>query len=121
MSKYKTTKRLFPDCLPIEESITAIAFDEDPIRGATVRVGGSSGSIASGYLNGNSFDYPNDEHLFRLGWFLTSSVTSLLTTPRGRMVATCLGLPAQALIGTTNETISSGCVQFHCPSLHSCH
>lgn len=97
--------RLFPECLPIDESITAIAFDEDPVRGATVRIGGSSGSIASGYLNGNSFDYPNDEHLFRLNWFLSSSCTSLLTTPGGRMIATSL---TQALIGTTNETISSG-------------
>ena len=35
---------LYPDCLPVDETITAISFDER--HTASVRIGGDQGSIA---------------------------------------------------------------------------
>ncbi|GAA5879915.1 hypothetical protein JCM3774_005677, partial [Rhodotorula dairenensis] len=49
--------------------------------------------------------YPNDEERWRTGWFCSSKITSLKTC-RDRIVATCLGQPAQAIVGTTHDNFS---------------
>lgn len=44
LGRAEPTRRLSPDCLPMDEGIDRIAFDDrDP---NVLRVGGSSGSIA---------------------------------------------------------------------------
>ncbi len=44
MSRLKSTRVLYPDCLPIDEAITALSFDER--HPGCLRIGGDQGSIA---------------------------------------------------------------------------
>ncbi|ORY83547.1 hypothetical protein BCR35DRAFT_331198 [Leucosporidium creatinivorum] len=106
MGRLRTSRTIYPDCLPMDESIGVVCFDElDP---SLMRVGGSNGSIATGSLSrarNEEAYYPNDEQGWRTGWVLPARITSLLTCG-DRMLATCLGPPAQAIVATTQENIS---------------
>ncbi|GAA5977141.1 hypothetical protein JCM10908_004870 [Rhodotorula pacifica] len=105
-TKLGSVRTVYPDCLPMDDSIQHISFDQrNPL---TLRVGTSNGTIATGYLARppDEIDmYPNDEQGWRTGWFCSSKITSLKTSG-DRIVATCLGPPAQAIVGTTNDNIS---------------
>ncbi|GAA5955723.1 hypothetical protein JCM21900_000898 [Sporobolomyces salmonicolor] len=106
LSRFSSVRILYPDCLPMDESIVQLSFDDrDP---SVLRVGGSNGSIATGFLSRTANDtayYPNDEFGWRTGWFFPSKITSLRTCGE-RILATCLGPPAQAIVGTTRDNIS---------------
>ncbi|POY70044.1 hypothetical protein BMF94_6954 [Rhodotorula taiwanensis] len=97
---------VYPDCLPMDDAIQHLSFDEtDP---ATLRIGTSGGTIATGQLVRDEEErsmYPNDEQNWRTSWMCSSKITSLHTS-KHRIVATCLGPPAQAIIGTTDDNIS---------------
>ncbi|GAA5847340.1 hypothetical protein JCM5353_007762 [Sporobolomyces roseus] len=109
LSRYELQQTIYPECLPMEEEIVKLSFDE--MRPETIRLGGSSGTIATGDLNRNESEngfggyYPNDDFGFRSNWFAPNKITSL-NTSRNRVIATCLGPPAQAIVGTTMNTIS---------------
>lgn len=101
------TVTVYPDCLPIEDTIDHISVDEN--NPEIVRIGGSSGSIATGNISPRprkreDFYFGEDEG-WRTSWFLPSRITSLQTCG-DRILATCIGPPAQALVGTTNDNIS---------------
>ncbi|GAA5906577.1 uncharacterized protein JCM6883_004522 [Sporobolomyces salmoneus] len=113
LSRFESTRIIYPECLPNEEEIVKLSFDElDP---AVLRIGGSSGTIATGNLRGreelNEYlgYYPNDEFGFRTNWFAPNKITSLKTSGQ-RVLATCLGPPAQAIVSTTSNTISMASV-----------
>lgn len=98
LSRLSPARTTYPDCLPMDDTILHLAFDDvDPAR---VRVGTSNGTIACvsslyfpsrplthalrTYSTGNlapSADelayFPNDEERWRTGWFLPSKITSL--------------------------------------------
>ncbi|BGP26174.1 DDB1- and CUL4-associated factor 4 [Rhodotorula toruloides] len=97
---------MYPDCLPLDDTILLLAFDDfDPAR---LRVGTSNGTIATGNLAPSADEsayFPNDEERWRTGWFLPNKITSLKSSGKW-MVATCLGPPAQAVIATTQDSIS---------------
>ncbi|GAA5943876.1 hypothetical protein JCM10213_009015 [Rhodosporidiobolus nylandii] len=106
LSRSTATRTLFPDCLPLDDSITHLSFDER--CPSILRVGGSNGIIASGNLARETDEtayFPNDEERWRTGWFFPSKITSLQTCG-DRVLATCLGPPAQAVVGTTTDSIS---------------
>ncbi|GAA5984535.1 hypothetical protein JCM5350_004752 [Sporobolomyces pararoseus] len=118
LARFESTRIIYPDCLPNEEEIVKLSFDElDP---AVLRIGGSSGTLATGNLagrpeledyttGGGGSYYPNDEFGFRTNWFAPNKITSLETSGQ-RVLATCLGQPAQAIVSTTSNTISMGSV-----------
>ncbi|BGP09778.1 DDB1- and CUL4-associated factor 4 [Rhodotorula toruloides] len=106
LSRLSPARTTYPDCLPMDDTILHLAFDDvDPAR---VRVGTSNGTIATGNLAPSADElayFPNDEERWRTGWFLPSKITSLKSSGKW-MVATCLGPPAQAVIATTQDSIS---------------
>ncbi|GAA5956057.1 hypothetical protein JCM3765_005442 [Sporobolomyces pararoseus] len=118
LATFESTRIIYPDCLPNEEEIVKLSFDElDP---AVLRIGGSSGTLATGNLagrpeldeyvsGGGGSYYPNDEFGFRTNWFAPNKITSLETSGQ-RVLATCLGQPAQAIVSTTSNTISMASV-----------
>lgn len=89
---------MYPDCLPMDDTILHLAFDEtDPAR---LRVGTSNGTIAfvsspfslsrastdlhvavrTGNLAPSADElayFPNDEERWRTSWMLPSQITSL--------------------------------------------
>ncbi|EGU12153.1 WD repeat-containing protein [Rhodotorula toruloides ATCC 204091] len=106
LSRLSPARTMYPDCLPMDDTILHLAFDDaDPAR---LRVGTSNGTIATGNLAPSADElayFPNDEERWRTGWFLPSKITSLKSSGKW-MVATCLGPPAQAVIATTQDSIS---------------
>ncbi|GAA5889263.1 hypothetical protein JCM16303_002533 [Sporobolomyces ruberrimus] len=115
LAKFESTRIIYPDCLPNEEEIVKLSFDK--VNPSILRIGGSSGTIATGDLGGREeLDdylgvggsggyYPNDVFGFRTNWFAPNKITSLENSGQ-RVIATCLGPPAQAIISTTSNTIS---------------
>ncbi|GAA6030233.1 hypothetical protein JCM8097_009001 [Rhodosporidiobolus ruineniae] len=106
LSRSKTVRSVFPDCLPLDDDITHLSFDE--LSPSVLRIGGSNGTIATGDLARAADEtafFPNDEEGFRTSWYFPSKITSLQTCGE-RVLATCLGPPAQALVGTTSDSIS---------------
>ncbi|GAA5846821.1 hypothetical protein JCM3766R1_006325 [Sporobolomyces carnicolor] len=111
LARFESTTIVYPDCLPNDENIVKLSFDDRD--NSILRIGGSSGTIASGNLSGRTDQsdayYPNDEFAFRTNWFAPNRITSLETC-RDRVLATSLGPPAQAIISTTTNTISMASV-----------
>ncbi|KPV72435.1 uncharacterized protein RHOBADRAFT_55900 [Rhodotorula graminis WP1] len=106
LARLSSSRTVFPDCLPMDDTVLHLSFD-DTHRSA-LRVGTSSGILATGYLARPAdelADYPNDEESWRTSWYCSSKITSLKTCG-DRIVATALGPPAQALVGTTQDSIS---------------
>ncbi|TNY18434.1 hypothetical protein DMC30DRAFT_54829 [Rhodotorula diobovata] len=106
LSRLSSTRTLFPDCVLMDDSILHLSFDET--SPSTLRIGTSSGTLATGSLARPAEElanYPNDEHSWRTSWYCSSKITSLKTCG-DRIVATALGPPAQALVGTTQDSIS---------------
>ena len=64
---------------------------------------GSSGSLSRSKQT--DAYYPHDELGWRTGYYFPAEITSLATCG-DRMLATCLGPPAQALFATTSESIT---------------
>ncbi|KAM0755990.1 hypothetical protein T439DRAFT_17481 [Meredithblackwellia eburnea MCA 4105] len=87
-----------PTCLPIDDSISAFAFDR--AYPDVLRVAGESGTLATGQYEDDSF-----MDTWRTSWMFPSRVTSLQCCG-GRILATSLGPPAQALVGTTEDAVS---------------
>ncbi|GAA5934343.1 uncharacterized protein JCM15063_004546 [Sporobolomyces koalae] len=130
LSKFASTTTIYPECFPIDEEIQKLSFDS--LNPNILRLGGSSGTLATGNLDrSNNLDgqyYPNDEFGFRTTWYARNKITSLeschdrvmrvsrLAHPPWRNLpfltispvfsATCLGPPAQAIISTTSHAIS---------------
>jgi hypothetical protein len=98
-SRSTTVRTLFPDCLPLDDDITHLSFDER--SPSVLRLGCSNGSIAcvsprpplwteltvfsrsrtgnlSRSANENAY-FPNDEEGWRTSWYLPSKITSLRT------------------------------------------
>ncbi|SCV73820.1 BQ2448_6250 [Microbotryum intermedium] len=103
---YRSSSVVVPDCLMMDDSITAISFDdEDP---STARIGTQGGNISTGNLarpiNPVGY-YPHDEMGWRPSWVFASRITSLASCG-SRFLATCLGPPAAAVVSQTKETIS---------------
>ncbi|GAA5889074.1 hypothetical protein JCM8208_007762 [Rhodotorula glutinis] len=106
LSRLSSVRTLFPDCVPMDDQILHLSFDDT--HRSTLRIGTSSGILATGYLARSAdelADYPNDEESWRTSWYCSSKITSLKTCG-DRIVATALGPPAQALVGTTQDSIS---------------
>ncbi|GAA6048333.1 hypothetical protein JCM3770_000954 [Rhodotorula araucariae] len=106
MSRLSSVRTIYPDCVPVDDSILHLSFDE--VAPTTLRIGTSSGTIATGQLARPADElayYPNDEEGWRTSWFCPSKITSLKTCGE-RIVATSLGPPAQAVVGTTRDNIS---------------
>ncbi|BGP49977.1 DDB1- and CUL4-associated factor 4 [Rhodotorula kratochvilovae] len=106
MSRLSSVRTIYPDCVPVDDSILHLSFDE--LNPTTLRIGTSSGTIATGHLARPQDElayYPNDEEGWRTSWFCPSKITSLRTCGE-RIVATSLGPPAQAIVGTTRDNIS---------------
>ncbi|GAA5886770.1 hypothetical protein JCM6882_005882 [Rhodosporidiobolus microsporus] len=106
LARATSVRSLYPDCLPLDDDVLHLSFDE--LSPSVLRIGGSNGTIATGDLAraADEFAYfPNDEEGWRIGWYFPSKITSLQTCG-DRMLATCLGPPAQAVVATTSDTIS---------------
>ncbi|GAA5876740.1 hypothetical protein JCM8547_002034 [Rhodosporidiobolus lusitaniae] len=106
LSRSSSSRSLFPDCLPLDDDITHLSFDQH--TPSVLRIGSSNGSIATGNLARAADEtayFPNDEEGWRTSWYLPSRITSIQTCG-DRVLATCLGPPAQAVIGTTSDSIS---------------
>ncbi|KAK4050994.1 DDB1- and CUL4-associated factor 4 [Microbotryomycetes sp. JL201] len=91
--------------LPLDEDVTCINLDADL---NTIRVGGSLGSIATGFVERPDRAYgwfPNDSHAFRTTFMLSNKITSL-TTSQGYVLATSFGSPARALFSSTSADVS---------------
>ncbi|GAA5985033.1 hypothetical protein JCM11641_000824 [Rhodosporidiobolus odoratus] len=106
LTRSHSAKNLYPDCLPLDDEITHLSFSAmDP---AILQLGGSNGIIATGNLARKADEstyFPNDEEGWRTSWCFSSKITSLKTCGE-RVLATSLGPPAQALVGTTTDSIS---------------
>ncbi|GAA6003591.1 uncharacterized protein JCM10292_000438 [Rhodotorula paludigena] len=106
LERLSSVRTLYPDCIPVDDTILHLSFDDT--APATLRAGTSSGTIATGTLSRPPDElawYPNDEEGWRTSWYCSSKVTSVKTCGN-RFVATSLGPPAQAIVGTTSDSIS---------------
>ncbi|SGY18771.1 BQ5605_C014g07469 [Microbotryum silenes-dioicae] len=103
---YRSSSVVVPDCLMMDDTITAISFDDE--NPTTIRIGTQGGSISTGNLarlNDPGGYYPHDEMGWRPSWVFASRITSLATCG-SRFLATCLGPPPAAVVSQTNETVS---------------
>ncbi|GAA5838751.1 hypothetical protein JCM11251_006726 [Rhodosporidiobolus azoricus] len=106
LAQVTTVRSLYPDCLPLDDDVLHLSFDE--LSPSILRIGGSNGTIATGNLTRTADEsayFPNDEEGWRISWYFPSRITSLQTSG-DRMLATCLGPPAQAVVATTSDSIS---------------
>ncbi|KAI5481161.1 putative Arp2/3 complex subunit Arc18 [Pseudohyphozyma bogoriensis] len=77
-----------------------MSFQKRKFMGKTL---GATGSLSRGQDEGAV--YPNDEQGWRTSWMFPAKITSLKACG-DRLLATCFGPPAQALVGTTSDSIS---------------
>lgn len=98
MRRLDTREMIYPDCLPVDESLTCLAFDDDsPER---LYLGGVNGTIA---------ELDTETREARLSWMLPSQVTSIRTY-KGRRICTSFGPVAQAIVSSTSEHFSLGSI-----------
>ncbi|KAK4050356.1 DDB1- and CUL4-associated factor 4 [Microbotryomycetes sp. JL221] len=103
LSRARLVETIEIDCLTVDQDVTCIDFDSQDDN--TIRIGGSFGSIATGYLKRPDDDigwFPNDEHAFRMTYMLPNKVTSL-STCHSFLLATSFGSPAKALYSSTKD------------------
>jgi hypothetical protein len=126
-SRSTTVRTLFPDCLPLDDDITHLSFDER--SPAVLRVGCSNGSIAcvrpspsfttvltvfsrcrtgnlSRSANENTY-FPNDEEGWRTSWYLPSKITSLQTCGDRVLFVPLLLLPSPFIQNEIDLSLSS--------------